>query len=91
MGAGGSTDLTESRPAANGRPPPRSPLQPRAQHRAGGVPGLPEQASQRRLQLMQAITVLLPWSVELSLHGQLDAEVRAHVVRVGRRLLLPGR
>jgi len=44
------------------------------------------------LQLMQAIDdLLLPWSVDLSLHGQLDAEVRAHVERVGIRLRLPGR
>lgn len=44
------------------------------------------------LELMQAIDdLLLPWSVDLSLQAQLDAEVRAHVERVGIRLQLPGR
>ena len=44
------------------------------------------------LRLMQAIDdLLLPWSVDLSLHAHLDAEVRAHVERVGRLLRLPGR
>ena len=44
------------------------------------------------LRLMQAIDdLLLPWSVDLSLHARLDADVRAHVERVGRLLRLPGR
>ncbi len=42
------------------------------------------------LRLMQSIDdLLLPWSVDLSLHARLDADVRAHVERVGRRLVLP--
>lgn len=44
------------------------------------------------LGLMEAIDdLLLPWSVDLSLHAQLDPEVQAHVERVGRLLRLPGR
>jgi predicted nucleotidyltransferase len=44
------------------------------------------------LRLMQSIDdLLLPWSVDLSLHAHLDADVRAHVERAGRRLVLPDR
>lgn len=41
-----------------------------------------------RLDLMEAIDALmLPWSVDLSLLAELPADLRAHVSRVGRRLL----
>lgn len=44
------------------------------------------------LGLMQTIDdLMLPWSVDLSLHARLDAEVRNHVERIGRLLRLPGR
>ena len=41
-----------------------------------------------RLDLMEAIeSLMLPWSVDLSLMVELPADLRAHVSRVGRRLL----
>lgn len=41
-----------------------------------------------RLDLMEAIDALmLPWSVDLSLLAELPADLRAHVSRVGRRLV----
>ena len=44
------------------------------------------------LQLLSAIDeLLLPWSVDLSLHAQLNDDLREHIQRVGRPLALPGR
>lgn len=44
------------------------------------------------LQLLSAIDeLLLPWSVDLSLHGELGDDLREHIRRVGRPLVLPGR
>ena len=41
-----------------------------------------------RLDLMEAIeSLMLPWSVDLSLMVELPADLRTHVSRVGRRLL----
>jgi uncharacterized protein len=41
-----------------------------------------------RLDLMEAIeSLMLPWSVDLSLMVELPADLRAHVSRVGRRLV----
>lgn len=41
-----------------------------------------------RLELMEAIdSLMLPWSVDLSLLAELPADLRAHVSRVGRRLV----
>ena len=40
-----------------------------------------------RLRLMAAIDdLLLPWSVDISLHHELPAPLQEHVARVGRRL-----
>jgi len=40
-----------------------------------------------RLRLMAALDdLLLPWSVDLSLHHELPAPLQEHVARVGRRL-----
>lgn len=40
-----------------------------------------------RLRLMAALDdLLLPWSIDLSLHHELPAPLREHVARVGRRL-----
>ena len=40
-----------------------------------------------RLRLMAALDdLLLPWSLDLSLHHELPAPLREHVARVGRRL-----
>jgi len=47
---------------------------------------------QHLLQLLSAIDdLLLPWSVDLSLHADLNADLRDHIRRVGRPLALPGR
>lgn len=44
------------------------------------------------LQLLSAIDeLLLPWSVDLSLHAELSDDLREHIQRVGRPLTLPGR
>ena len=44
------------------------------------------------LQLLSAIEeLLLPWSVDLSLHAQLNDDLREHIRRVGRPLALPER
>lgn len=41
-----------------------------------------------RLDLMEAIdTLMLPWTVDLSLFAELPADLKAHVDRVGLRLL----
>ncbi|MCF8133609.1 MAG: nucleotidyltransferase domain-containing protein [Synechococcus sp. Tobar2m-G35] len=43
-----------------------------------------------RLRLMAAIDdLLLPWSLDLSLHHDLPDSLRRHVARVGRRLVPP--
>ena len=48
------------------------------------APGLPHHD---RLRLMHALDeLLLPWSIDLSLHHELPASLREHVARVGRRL-----
>lgn len=44
------------------------------------------------LQLLSAIDeLLLPWSVDLSLHADLSDDLHEHIRRVGRPLALPGR
>lgn len=44
------------------------------------------------LQLLSAIDeLLLPWSVDLSLHAELSDDLREHIRRVGRPLALPDR
>lgn len=44
-----------------------------------------------RLRLMAALDdLLLPWSINLSLHHELPKPLRAHVARVGRRLVSLG-
>jgi predicted nucleotidyltransferase len=41
-----------------------------------------------RLRLMGALDdLLLPWSIDLSLHHELSEPLRQHVARVGRRLV----
>jgi predicted nucleotidyltransferase len=48
----------------------------------------PQLSHPDRLDLMGAIDALmLPWSVDLSLMAELPADLRAHVSRVGRRLV----
>jgi predicted nucleotidyltransferase len=43
-----------------------------------------------RLRLMAAIDdLLLPWSIDLSLHHELPESLRRHVARVGLRLVPP--
>ena len=44
-----------------------------------------------RLRLMGALDdLLLPWSIDLSLHHELPDPLRQHVARVGRRLVPRG-
>ena len=51
------------------------------------APGL---SHRDRLRLMAAIDdLLLPWSLDLSLHHELPDSLRQHVARVGLRLLPP--
>jgi predicted nucleotidyltransferase len=47
----------------------------------------PALAHHNRLQLMHDLDdLLLPWSIDLSLHHELPGPLREHVARVGRRL-----
>jgi predicted nucleotidyltransferase len=47
----------------------------------------PQLCHDDRLRLMAALDdLLLPWSIDLSLHHELPPPLRQHVTRVGRRL-----
>ena len=54
------------------------------------IAGLPPEVTARLLALLMGALddLLLPWSIELSLHHELHESLRQHVARVGRRLQL---